>query len=141
MVILDTDHMTIYERSNSAEYQRLKGRLDHLSPEEKATTIVTYEEQTRGWLAFIAKARTVVQQVEAYRNLRNHLFVFRAIGVLDFDEPAATIFQRLKQSRLRIGSMDLKIAAIALAHDSTLLTRNLADFRRVPGLRVENWTA
>ena len=33
---------------------------------------------------------------------------------------------------------DLKIAAICLAHDATLLTRNLVDFEKVPGLRVEN---
>ncbi len=35
--------------------------------------------------------------------------------------------------------MDLKIAAITLAHDALLLTRNIADFERVPGLRAENW--
>jgi tRNA(fMet)-specific endonuclease VapC len=39
-----------------------------------------------------------------------------------------------------MGTLDLKIAVIVLAHVATLLTRNLADFRKVPGLRIEDWT-
>ena len=39
-----------------------------------------------------------------------------------------------------IGTIDLKIAAIVLANDATLLRRNLSDFRKVPGLKVEDWT-
>jgi tRNA(fMet)-specific endonuclease VapC len=35
--------------------------------------------------------------------------------------------------------MDLRIAAIALAHDALLLSRNLKDFRKVPGLCVDDW--
>jgi len=61
--------------------------------------------------------------------------------VLEFDEAAAAEFQRLKQSRLRIRTTDLKMAAIALTHDATLLSRNLSDFRHVPALKVEDWTA
>jgi tRNA(fMet)-specific endonuclease VapC len=38
-----------------------------------------------------------------------------------------------------MGAMDLKIACIALVHDATLLTRNMNDFARVPGLRVDDW--
>jgi tRNA(fMet)-specific endonuclease VapC len=53
---------------------------------------------------------------------------------------AATEFARLLSPRLRIGTMDLKIAAIALTQDATVLTKNLKDFGRVPGLRVEDWT-
>ena len=40
---------------------------------------------------------------------------------------------------LRIGSQDLKIAAIAMTQDALLLSANLRDFQKVPGLRVENW--
>jgi tRNA(fMet)-specific endonuclease VapC len=36
--------------------------------------------------------------------------------------------------------MDLRIAAVAVAHDATLLSRNLSDFSKVPGLRAEDWT-
>jgi len=50
-------------------------------------------------------------------------------------------FRKLQASRVRIGTMDLRIAAIAIANDATLLTRNLSDFGKVPGLRAEDWSA
>ena len=71
---------------------------------------------------------------------RRHLHSFRNILVLDFDERAGVEYQRLRRSRVRIGTMDLKIAAIVLAHDATLLSKNLSDFRKVPGLKVADWT-
>ena len=51
------------------------------------------------------------------------------------------VYQNLWIQKLRVGTMDLKIAAIALANDATLVTRNTIDFQRVPGLRIEDWTA
>ena len=48
--------------------------------------------------------------------------------------------ERLKRQRIRVGTMDLRIAAIALANGMTVLTRNRADFGRVPNLNVEDWT-
>ena len=63
------------------------------------------------------------------------------MGVLEFDTEAAAKFQRLKQLRIRIGTMDLKIAAIALTHRATVLTKNFKDFSRVPGLKIEDWTS
>jgi tRNA(fMet)-specific endonuclease VapC len=83
----------------------------------------------------------MAQQITAYGRLRAHLDNYRRIPVLEFDEAAAMVFQRLRRSRLRIGTMDLKIAAIVLARDATLLSRNLADFRQIPDLRVEDWTS
>jgi tRNA(fMet)-specific endonuclease VapC len=111
-----------------------------LAPSDKATTIVTYEEQIRGWLAYLAKARALDQQIDGYGKLRRHLDCYRQIRVLDFDRAAADQFQRLTRARLRVGTMDLKIAAIVLAHDATLLSRNLRDFRKIDGLKVEDWT-
>ena len=61
--------------------------------------------------------------------------------MLDFDEPAASELRQLTRLKIRIGTPDLKIASIALANDATLITRNLRDFRKVPGLRAEDWTA
>jgi tRNA(fMet)-specific endonuclease VapC len=138
--ILDTDHLTFLEHGQSVEAERLRKRLSILGDADVAVTIVSFEEQTRGWLAYLARARTLTQQVDAYARLRRLVENYRVIPLLDFDAEAAAEFQRLTRSRLRIGTMDLKIAAISLAHDATLLTRNLDDFGKVPGLRVEDWT-
>jgi tRNA(fMet)-specific endonuclease VapC len=139
MHIFDTDHFSLSDRGASAESQRLRFRLSKLKSHEVATTIITFEEQMRGWLSWLAQARSLPQQVERYRKLSQLLVKYRDVFVLDFDEKAAAEFQRLQKLRLRVGTMDLKIAAIALSHDAVLLTRNLVDFQKVPGLKVEDW--
>ena len=139
MLILDTDHMSLLEWGSDST-ARLRERLSDRDGREVATTIVNYEEQIRGWMAYIAAARSLPDQVEAYQRLRSHLDNYRQIPVLDFDHKAAEVFQQLRRARIRIGTMDLKIAAITLAVDATLLSRNRRDFEKVPGLKVEDWT-
>lgn len=60
-----------------------------------------------------------------------------------FDREATAVYGKVRallEKRGRpIGSMDLLIAAHALSLDVRLVTNNLEEFRRVPGLRVENW--
>ena len=92
-------------------------------------------------MAYLARTRSVAHQVEAYRRLLQHLDNYRRIPVLPFGEAAAVAFQQLRRARRRIGTMDLKIAAIVVSRGATLLSRNLVDFRQVPGLQVEDWTA
>jgi tRNA(fMet)-specific endonuclease VapC len=71
--------------------------------------------------------------------LTQNLELFCGLAIVPFDNLAATKFQEIKRQRLRLGTMDQKIAAIVLAHDAVLLTRNVTDFKKVPGLRIENW--
>jgi tRNA(fMet)-specific endonuclease VapC len=139
MLILDSDHMSLLEWGGESS-ARLREKLADAAEHDVATTIVNYEEQIRGWMSYIARAKSVAQQLEAYRRLRVHLDNYRQIPVLDFDQKAAAEYQRLRRSRIRIGTMDAKIASIALSCDATLLSRNLVDFERVPRLRVEDWT-
>ena len=47
MVVLDTDHLTLLERQDSSVSRRLRARLSNVDVGLKATTTVTYEEQTR----------------------------------------------------------------------------------------------
>ena len=108
-----------------------------------STTIITFEEQTRGWLATTARAQTKPRayQIDAYARLLAHLENYGTRQVLPFDEQAADEFEALRRSKIRVGTMDLRIAAIVLARGATLLSRNLVDFRRVPRLDVQDWTA
>jgi len=140
MVLLDTDHISLLQRDDSAEADRLTARLERLPAGAAATTVITYEEQTRGWLVAISSARTIDAQVTAYRRLLRHVDDYRLITVLAYDETAAKEFQRLRRAGIRIGTMDLRIAVIALVTDRILLTRNRVDFEKVPGLRFEDWT-
>jgi tRNA(fMet)-specific endonuclease VapC len=137
--LLDTDHVTLLERGGT-EGATIRSRLAPLFPGEVATTIISYEEQMRGWLAYVAQFHSVEKQVEPYHRLERGLRFFCAIPLVPFDERAVEVFQRIWLARPRIGTMDLKIAAIALANDATLLSRNLRDFQKVPDLRVEDWT-
>ena len=60
--------------------------------------------------------------------------------ILQYNSAAQTTFQNLKAQRVRIGTQDLQIGAIALANGAVVLTRNLQDFERIPGFLIENWT-
>lgn len=141
MFILDTDVLSLVQRKTDREYDLLAQKLEIVARNDLvAVTIVSFEEQMRGWLFYLAKSRTVDEQVERYRKLRWFYDDFKSWRVLDFDDDAGRFFGLLRSHRVRVGTMDLKIAAIALRHGATLVTRNLSDFRKVPGLLVEDWT-
>ena len=140
MVVLDTDHMSLLQRGG-AEGQRIRRRLRTVPSDDVAITVISYEEQTRGWFARLARASTPERQIFGYGEVKNLLRDYCSIAVLDFDTAAAAEFQRLRTSKIRVGTMDLKIAAVALANNALLLTRNVQDFGKVPDLRTEDWSA
>lgn len=140
MVILDTDHMSLLEWAGSPPTQKLESRLRQVSSDEICTTVISYEEQLRGWMGMLAKATKLKNQIEVYGRLESQLTNYCRLSVLTFDESAAVEFARLKKERPGLGTMDLKIAAIALAKNATLLSRNRRDFGQIAGLKLEDWT-
>jgi len=139
MIILDTDHLTAIQRQAEPAYTSLLARLRQGSEREVCTTIVNVEEQLRGWLVVIHRAKRIEQEIAAYQRLHKLFSFFGNIPVLDFDEQAAGQLTSLRSLRLRLGTMELKIAAVTLSRNALLLSRNLNDFRRVPALQVEDW--
>jgi tRNA(fMet)-specific endonuclease VapC len=77
--------------------------------------------------------------VRAYFEFENILRDFSVMQLLSFDRKAAEVYDELNQQKLRVGSMDLRIASIAIANQMTLLTQNTIDFERIPGLSIEDW--
>ena len=137
LLVLDADHFSDWER-DSAAGKRFRVRLEAARP-EMAVSIVTVEEQVRGWLAEIGRHRDPHRQISPYAKLQRQIDLFAHWIILPWDADSADLFLKLRRQGLRIGSLDLKVACIALAHDATVLTRNAKDFAQVPGLRIENW--
>jgi tRNA(fMet)-specific endonuclease VapC len=140
MYILDTDHISVFDRGGTAA-QPLLAKLARINPNQVTTTIITYEEQMRGWLSYTAKTSPIDQQIAAYQKLERHIANYRKILVLSFDDNAGAIFRNLRKEYPRLGTMDLKIAAIVLANQAVLLTRNTKDFGQIKTLAIEDWTA
>ncbi len=140
MIILDTDCLSLLERQTGTDYLRLQSRLDEFPETEITTTIITFEEQMRGWLAYLNELKTIDEQIWAYETLKVHFDYFKNLPILDFNEKAAMTFKKLRSDKIRIGTMDLKIASIAIANEAILVSRNLGDFGLIPGLTVQDWT-
>src|SRR5262249_34683397 len=103
-------------------------------------TIVTVEEQLRGWLAVIHRASTPERLIAAYASLHRAVTYFARVNLLDYSVDAASHFAALRGQRVRIGTQDLRIAAMALAVGGTSIPRNRRDFQQVSGLLLEDWS-
>jgi tRNA(fMet)-specific endonuclease VapC len=139
MHILDTDHLSLIRR-NGSDGQRILANLDSRDAIEVATTVITFEEQTRGYLALLGRAKTLEQTVLAYSGLQKLASDYQSITLLAFDHAAALEHQQLRKRYPRLGNMDLKIAAIAITQHATLLTRNAKDFSQIAELSIEDWS-
>ncbi len=140
MYILDTDHLSLIQR-NGQEGKRILIKLATIEDTEIAVTVITYEEQVRGRLSVLSRAKTLDEQVFAYQGLQQLEMDYRSIVIIPFSRAAALEYQRLRKAYPRVGNMDLKIAAISLTNNATLLTRNVSDFGKIIGLRTEDWSA
>ncbi len=113
MILLDTDHLSVLKYDEHPRFRALRARMNASEDSFFATTIVSAEEQMRGWLAKIHAAKDAEQQVAWYEQLAWLIEFLADWQIIAFDQQAAAEFKRLQRLRLRIGTFDLKIAAIA----------------------------
>src|SRR5438067_2157009 len=101
--------MTLIDKGGPAG-ERIVKRLRLLPQDDIGTTIISYEEQSRGWLARLARLSDIDQHVAAYGELKRLLNAYCKTAVIAFDRAAADRFRAMRKLRIRIGTMDLKIA-------------------------------
>ena len=124
MRLLDTNICVyIIRRRPLAVYEQLA----RAEAEGVALSVVTALELQVG--AVRASARRYASQIEDFLG---------AFDVLPLDDAVRPIYARERAGQ-KIGPMDMLIAAHALALDATLVTNNLREFSRIPGLKLENW--
>jgi len=140
MFVLDTDTLSHLQRSGTTIALAVAARIETCG-QPVVVTMVTFAEQVKGRLAQCSAAKTPEAYITRLGWLRRTIEDYRHRTILDFDDRSAAEFKKLKAAKIRVGTMDLRIASIARALDATLVSANLSDFRLVPGLKVEDWTA
>lgn len=134
--ILDTDTLSLFLRGESHVCQR----VSRVSPDELAVAIITVEEVLTGWYAEVRRARRDDQLVRAYASLQQAVEFFRFVRILPFDQEGVRRYHELRQQHRRLGTNDLRIAAVAMEHLGIVVTRNERDFGQVAGVATEDWS-
>ena len=133
--VLDTDTITL-QQANRATILR---HLEHIPPTHIFTTVITLREQIRGRLAVVDQVEEGAALIQAYTQLQATVDYFKQVHILPFTVEALARLQQLRLQKVRVGTQDLRIAAIVLSVGGILVTSNRRDFAKVPGLRIEDW--
>lgn len=136
LYLLDTDHISLAQRGHS----HVIARIVSTPSEQLIVSIVTAQEQLRGRLAQVQQASSIPSLILPYRLLHETILFYLTIPIADFNEQATRIAEDLHRRKMRLGTLDLRIAAIALSIEATLVTRNRRDFEQIPGLAIEDWS-
>jgi len=137
LFILDTDAITDDQNAHPI----LSTKVKNTPREQLFTTSVTVEEQLKGRLAYINRHRNNPRRSEqGHTALIQTVYYFSKWNIISYSEDADAILRQLQRQRIRIGSQDLRIAAIGLLYGFTVVTRNVRDFVQASNLNIEDWT-
>lgn len=135
LYILDTDILSLYQEGDST----VANQVFQHSAEELAVAIISVEEQLRAWFTLRRRAKRRDDIAYAYERFARSVTSLSTMSILPFTEAAIDRFEQLRKIKLGIKANDLRIAAISLENSAIVVTRNIVDFRRIPGVQIENW--
>jgi tRNA(fMet)-specific endonuclease VapC len=136
LFVLDTDMLTLNQRCHAAVCRN----VDLHDPDDLAISVISVEEQISGWYTLIRQAKSKSKLARAYEQLAACIESLSDLRILPFNEACIDRFESLRALRLPVKAMDLRIAATVLEFGATLVSRNIQDFARVPGLIIEDWS-
>jgi tRNA(fMet)-specific endonuclease VapC len=137
--LLDTDHLSILQHRGGVDHAAVLASMSRHAETDVVASVVSFHEQVMGAHARINSAKTQADTVRGYELLFGVIADFRVMPLLPFDGPAVAVFATLTAQKIRISTMDRRIAAVALSRNLVVVTRNARDFGQVPGLRLEDW--
>jgi tRNA(fMet)-specific endonuclease VapC len=137
VLVLDTDAISLIQRGGGpgTRFHALTQLLED-ADDDVFVTVVSLDEQVHGAFNEIASVDATVR-VRGYRRLHDLVNDYCSRPMLDYDDKAESIFDRLKGMKGRPATKDLRIASIALSHDAALVTGNVADFKKIPLLKLQ----
>jgi tRNA(fMet)-specific endonuclease VapC len=138
MTAFDTDVLSDILRGVPAVLKRATA----VDPAEQAVPAVVAEEVIRGRFAAIRQAEAGKGKVtlpEAYELFEQSFRALAAFRLLAYTDAADKLVEAFRKGKLRVGTRDLRIAAICMVHVATLVTRNARDYSQVPGLTLDVW--
>jgi tRNA(fMet)-specific endonuclease VapC len=133
--IFDTDTLSLLQNNHWPIIRRILA----MPTSQLAVAVISVEEQLTGWQASLRRARSDAELALAYQSLADNVRYLSGLYVIGFSEAAIRRYSALLALKLNIGKMGLRVAAIALEEGAAVITRNLGDFGRVPGLACESW--
>lgn len=138
--VIDTDHISLALRGNPFVLDRLSNQSN-----QAHITIITVQEIFNGWVSELNQPNAIRESIiYHYHHLFSTMELLRKLPILEFNSIAFDRYEilllqnpNLRKKRLQ---KDMRIAAIALANNAIVVTRNRRDFEQVPGLKIEDWT-
>lgn len=115
-------------------------RIADVSDSNVFITIISFHEIVSGWTKYVKQSNDPRKIVAGYARLEQILKDFSCSQVLPFSLAASEVFEDLKRTKIRVATMDLRIASIAISQQMTVVTRNTVDYARIPGLVLQDWT-
>jgi tRNA(fMet)-specific endonuclease VapC len=140
MYILDTDHLGILQGRRDEDSKNILKRIAEVGDSNVYTTIVSFHEIVVGWTKYVKQSNSPQKIVAGYARLEQVLKDFTCAQVLPFSLAASEIFEDFKLRKVRVATMDLRIASIGICQQMTVITRNTVDYERIPGLSIQDWT-